>query len=87
MLVMSETLDADVFGALHNSFPVFNNLSKEQKDAGVQGRIYYKDVINEMLRRGRIDYAYYEQLHREGFDITELSAEVHELIIERTQRR
>jgi len=80
MFVLSETTSANEFAGLHNSFPKSNDLSKEQKEAGVKGRGHYKEVVNGMLSAGKKEFETYLEEFQQGGDITDLSETAQELI-------
>jgi len=80
MYVLSQTSSAPEMASLYNSFPAFNDLTKEQKAAGVQGITYYKKLIDELMFKGEEMFESMLTEFMDGGSIDELSQAAQDLI-------
>lgn len=52
MHILQQSIEEMEFTNLYHSFPSSNQLTKEQKDAGVQGKGAYQKVVDGLLQKG-----------------------------------
>ena len=81
LFVFQQTCSVTKYESLYDSFKEWRSLTKEEKEAGKKGKLFYQKIIDEQWRRGREEYEEYVKLMFNGMDLKEeVSAKAYDFV-------